>query len=932
MVGKSDIRAGGAFVELFVKGAKFEAGLKKFSSQLNGLRDSAQAVGQRLAAIGVAAGAVIGASVKRFADFDDQMRSVAAVSQSTDAELAMLTETAKQLGATTSFTAVQVASLMTELGRAGFTASEVDKMTGAVLALARATGTDATLSSGIMSATIRQFGLDASQAGRIADAFTVAANKSFTSVEQLGEALSYAGPDAKNFNMSIEDTLAILGGLGNVGIQGSNAGTALRRLLVITGAEAEKLKEIFGVSFLDAAGDARPLVDVLGEVNEATKDLGTGERAQKLNDAFGLLGITAATAIGGMVGDINALKTSLDNASGTAEKTAQMMDAGLGGSFRILLSSIEGVAIAIGTALAPTLQKIAAVVVDIAGKMKAWIDNNRELAVVIAGAVAGVTALGFAFLALGSAIGLAAFSLSSFAGLLGGLVSLFSAPIAAIVVAGTAIQVGLAGAIIHASGVMPQLVKALSPLLGAIRSITVAVGGGEFSRAWEIAATAVKYFGSLAKDLFSQIPEFAAYAAGKMLRAFIDANLKIGTFLIETVDSVFTAILESARNFANDLVDAMFSGDFVGAFGRALEDAANAINSVVIPFDAGFNDMQMFKPQLDMSDATKDLRDALKQMTMQESPEVKAAKAASAAASVGTGALLGGATTPGKKPEIDPSALDKYKDRVKELKDALASGAITQKDYDAGLKQMQRDMLDIADPIQDYCDRVALLDQALKDGAISADQFQQGIKDAKAGLIDQTPIEDYRDRVKELKDLFAAGIIDGAQLQRGLDAAKDGFVDKTPIERYMARLKELKELFDAGIINRKQFETAQMDALPDKVKAIIDRSKTPLEKFNEQITEARDFFSKGLITEGQFAKEQERLQKEFREEEKKGRKAGEVSVSFSSAALIAQGMGARGGKDVLGSKMEQQISETKAQTDVLKGIRQDLGKNRAVFS
>jgi TP901 family phage tail tape measure protein len=130
---------------------------------------------------------------------------------------------------------------MTELGRAGFSPKQIEEMTGAVMNLARATGTDATVSSGIMSATIRQFSLEATDAVRVSDRLTAAANMSFNSVESLSEALSYAGPVASDANMSLEETLAILGTLGNLGIQGGEVGTALRRLLTLSIAQSEKL-------------------------------------------------------------------------------------------------------------------------------------------------------------------------------------------------------------------------------------------------------------------------------------------------------------------------------------------------------------------------------------------------------------------------------------------------------------------------------------------------------------------------------------------------------------------------------------------------------------------------------------------------------------------------------------------------------------------
>lgn len=501
MAGAAEIRAGRAFVELYLKN-NLTKGLANVRKQLDGFSKSAIAAGQKLAAMGTMAAVPFAMATKRFMDFDDAMRLVGAVSQSTDKELAMLTATAKRLGATTSFTAVQVASLMGELGRAGFSAEQVNVMTGAVLNLARATGTDATLSAGIMAASIRQFGLGASDATRVADLLTVAANASFNSVESLGEALSYAGPVAADFNMSMEDTLAILGALGNVGIQGSNAGTALRRLLTITGAEAEKLKEIFGVTFVDAAGNARPLVDVLDEVNKATANLGTADRAKKFNEAFGLLGITGASAIAKNAVSVRDLQKQLQNAGGVAEQTAKKMDGGLGGAFRMMMSAIEGVAISIGEALAPMLSNLAKQIEMAAGATIKFIDSNKELVTIAALAVGGVVAVGAGLIAagiaakvLGFGIGMASRALAPAivgAGLLrGGLAKL----------QGAAVGVGKA-----ARTMGPAMLSGVTQALGHLSRI--GTGGGQvavgFAQIGKAAAT------SIAAGLVSAGPSIAA--------------------------------------------------------------------------------------------------------------------------------------------------------------------------------------------------------------------------------------------------------------------------------------------------------------------------------------------------------------------------------------------------------------------------------------
>jgi TP901 family phage tail tape measure protein len=367
-------------------------------------------------------------------------------------------------------------------------------MTEAVLNLSRATGTDATMSAGIMAATIRQFGLAAEDAARVSDSLTAAANKSFNTVEALGEAMTYAGPVAADFNMSLEDTLAVLGALGNVGIQGSNAGTAVRRLLTLGAAEADKLNEIFGVAFQDAAGNARPLVDVLDEVNEATKNLGTAERAKKFNDAFGLLGITGASAISKNAVSVRELQKAIKEAGGIADETAKKMDAGLGGAFRILMSAIEGVQLEIGKALSPAITDISKRFTELAGSMNKLIQNNQKLVVGIAFGIVAVIGIGAALIAVGLAAQGAAM-------LIGGVllavkalaltVALVSSPLGAI---GLALVAGVAAwALWTESG--QKAVGAVSDLFGNLKEtfgqtwggIVNALKAGDLALASEIA-------------------------------------------------------------------------------------------------------------------------------------------------------------------------------------------------------------------------------------------------------------------------------------------------------------------------------------------------------------------------------------------------------------------------------------------------------------
>lgn len=405
MASKADISAGRAFVRLYLKNdmsAQLTRGLKASSAKLRKFGRSAMMMGRQIAIAGAVMTAPFVLATRTFAQFDDAMREVGAVTQATGAAFDALTDKAKKLGATTSFTAVQVALLMAELGRAGFVPDQIDQMTGAVLSLARATKTEGAEAAGIMATAIRQFGLEAKDASRVADVLTTGANKSFNTLESLGESLKFAGPVARDFNMSLEDTVAVLGTLGNVGIKGTMAGTTMRRILLATGAEAEKLKRIFGVEFLDAAGNARPLVDTLQDIADATRNLGTGERAAKFKEAFGLRGITGASAIGRNITGTRELRDAIAEAGGVAAKTAAEMDAGLGGAFRILKSAVEGVQIAIGEALSPTLMKLSKFITEAARSSIKWVESNKGMVVAAAKAAAVVTALGATLILLGA--------------------------------------------------------------------------------------------------------------------------------------------------------------------------------------------------------------------------------------------------------------------------------------------------------------------------------------------------------------------------------------------------------------------------------------------------------------------------------------------------------------------------------------------------
>ena len=542
MASADAIRAGEAVVSLSADDRLFNRALSRFAGRVRGLGQELR----RLAGAGVGLGFAMTPVVSTFVRFDDAIRQAGAKATATADEFDRMEEHALLLGRTTSFTAAQVADLMTELGTAGFKPDQIIAATGAVLDLARATGTDAALSAKIAAAAINQFGLKAEDSARVADSLTAAANMSATTMEDLGYALTYTGQDAHRLGMSLEDTLAVLGQLANMGMRGEQSGTTLRRLLTLTGAEAEKLHQIFGVTATDARGDLLPLVDVLEQVGKSLEGLGTAEATAKLKDFFGILGITGASAVAEGAAGIRELATGIKGSAGVANRTARQMDAGVGGSWRRLKSAAEGSAIALGKSLAPALAMVAALIEDASGKVTEWIGRNRELAT-------GIGALVVGFLALAAAG----------AGLLG-LGLAFTAALAPVTAVLAGVRLLGAATVLAAAGglrAVRLLGAGLWLLLNPVgRTVRLAVAGFAAVRAAVLAAAAsVAAFRAAAIAAYAALaaPAIALFAvklavAGAVLAGLVYLLPRLG----ETLGHVFRRIGQAAAGIARTLAEA----------------------------------------------------------------------------------------------------------------------------------------------------------------------------------------------------------------------------------------------------------------------------------------------------------------------------------------------------------------------------------------
>lgn len=369
---------------------------------------SSNVAAMRGQALGVAALATSLYGVIRPAvQFEQAMAQVGAVANTTAREQELLTRTARDLGERTSFSASQAADGMQYLAMAGF---DVNRIVGAmpgVLNLAAAAGAQLGETANISSNILSGFGLEADEMGRVGDVLVNTFTSSNTTLMSLGAAMSYAAPAARAAGLDLEYVAAMAGRLGDNGIAGERAGTALRammaRLAGPSNAAADALREL-NVVTADADGNLRNLPDILRDLDEATRDMGSAARADLMNVIFGMEAANAASILMGEAGT-GALQSYAESLreTGSAARVAERMNDTAAGAVRRLNSASESAAIALGNGLLPVLAELAEGLIPMIQLSALWVGANQELVTQVGWVVAGLLGVRIAALAVRAA-------------------------------------------------------------------------------------------------------------------------------------------------------------------------------------------------------------------------------------------------------------------------------------------------------------------------------------------------------------------------------------------------------------------------------------------------------------------------------------------------------------------------------------------------
>lgn len=400
----SNIRAGRAYVEVTAETSKLQRNLTSAQAQLQNFGRTCTNVGKDLLMLSGAMAAPLVMAARSFAGFDDSMRLVQAVTQATDADFKALTKTAQRLGRDTSYTAQQAADAMVSLGRMGFSPTEIQASIDAVLNLARSTGTELAEAGDIAANSMRIFGIEASQMSDVADVLTVTANSSAQTLIDLFEALKMGGPQAAAAGESIRETSAAIAVLANMGIKGSLAGTALRKSFSqFAKVKVQDQLRSVGVETVDANGNLRKMAEIMRDIAKAMSTMPTAEKLAFAEDIFDIRGSLAGLTLTANTDELDAMLVKLQDVEGVAADTAQKMDAGLGGAFRLLLSAVEGAMNAIADAMNSTLQPLIVKVTAVINAFTQWIEANRGLVTAFAVTVAGAAGLAVVLIGIGVA-------------------------------------------------------------------------------------------------------------------------------------------------------------------------------------------------------------------------------------------------------------------------------------------------------------------------------------------------------------------------------------------------------------------------------------------------------------------------------------------------------------------------------------------------
>ncbi len=568
---------------------KMSPALRRVSAKLDRMAVRARRAGMAMGAAAIALGTGLYQASKSAVELDTNMRQVQARMGSIDARgLSELREEAMRLGSSTRYTIGQVSALMATLAKAGVAKDGIMGMSAGMLDFATATGVTASEAAEIALRGVKQFGMEqtAENVSRVTDAMAYAVNNAQMSITDLGETMQYAGGLASAYGQTLEDTLAGVAMMGDVGITGSMAGTTYNAMFREL-AEGNDVLDKYKINVQALDGSMRSLPSLFAELGEKMKGLSDLDKIREMKEIFQRLGVKGAIIGVREVDAITKLASKMYEIKGYTKTLAAIVDGGIEGTLWRMVSALDGFGVRLAETILPIVNEVAKVFTRWVNIVSPMLEKFEWLGVTVLGvftALAGGAVALLTFAGVSTVLATAFSTVASIftgaltviGGLLTGLGAVVSLPMWVVVA-------GIAGAVVQV-GLLAKAWDVAKAAFGAFFSkINIGAGGivaalelGEFEVAWQLtmdtmqlaALASIEQMNSAWKEHFEYIA-----SGGTTILSGIKDFFGLGQYAIGYINS---AINETFTG--QDGVVEAFDEDFTRSFKarRAEEDAFKA--------------------------------------------------------------------------------------------------------------------------------------------------------------------------------------------------------------------------------------------------------------------------------------------------------------------------------------------------------------------
>jgi TP901 family phage tail tape measure protein len=545
----------------------------EYAEKAGKVGQAVQTAGQHMMKVTTAIGGVAAASVTVAANFEQQMSKVQAISGATAEDTDRLTESARQWGRDTKYSATEAGEAFEYMALAGWKTDDMLEGIGGILNLAAASAMDLGTASDIVTDYLTAFGLSAKDAGKFADEMAYAMSHSNTTTEALGEAYKNCAATAASMGYSVEETTAVLMTMANAGVKGGEAGTALNaimtRLATDTKGCATELSK-YGVEVYDAQGNMNSLSSILTGVRGVWNNLTDEQQANLAKTIAGTNQFSALQTIMSGLSDeaiasgmsFSDYAEALQKCDGTASDMAATMQDNFIGRLTQLKSKLEDIGITVGNTLLPFMEKAAAKIGELADKFAALSPQQQETILKIAGVVA---AIGPLLITVGKLIEASGTVSKGIGKVVGKLATMGTTASGA--TGGMAVLKGALAAITSPVGIAVAAIAAITAVIVTLWN-TNEDFRNRITEIWNRIKSVFTEFGQHITDKLNSLG-FDFENFGEVVKAIWEGFCNVLAPIIEGVFNNIAIFIETTLNVITgvfDLFVSLFTGDWSGAW------------------------------------------------------------------------------------------------------------------------------------------------------------------------------------------------------------------------------------------------------------------------------------------------------------------------------------------------------------------------------